>query len=167
MTKRAASMKAVKSQQVEDLPTLEETFENAKQAFLNTIEVSITIAKRVDNLLNIRDYTIGFWKQENGMLNSMIPAEKLEYYKELQKISIAVYEDLYKATKEFELEEFLKDEMKDYYEHIIPKVEEIETEEDLCEAGLIFLTVKPFGEKMTSLHHTMLDEKKQREFVEK
>ena len=57
--------------------------------------------------------------------------------------------------------------MKDYFDEIIPKVENISNEEELLDAAIVFLTVKPWGEKMTALHHTMLDEKKQREFAEK
>lgn len=166
MTKKsAASVKPIPFNKAPELPPLEETFDNAKQAFINTLETSIIIAKRVDNLLNIRDYLIGYWKSTNK-LDSMMPMDRMAYFKEMQLKTVMVYEQLLEATKTFELEEFCKEEMKDYYEDIIPSIEEIDSEQDLCTAGLIFLTVKPFGEKMTALHHTILDEKKQREFME-
>lgn len=174
MTKNAAKFKPVKNngsqkwikQQQEDLPTLEETFENAKQAFILTLETSIEIAKRVDNLMNIRDYALKFWGGNLENNNIFGSSERVKYFKQLQAVSIATYEQLLEATKKFALDEFTKDEMKDYYEGIIPPIDDIKSEQNMCTAGLIFLTVKPFGEKMTALHHTILDEKKQREFME-
>lgn len=166
MTKKsAASVKPIPFNKAPELPPLEETFDNAKQAFINTLETSIVIAKRVDNLLNIRDYAINYWK-ESDFLKSMLPSDRMAYFKELQTITVITYEQLLEATKEFELDEFCKDDMKDYYERIIEERSLIMDEKDLCKAGLVFLTVKPFGEKMTALHHTILDEKKQREFME-
>jgi len=162
--KSASQFKPTAKAEAPQLPPIEETFENAKQAFINTLEVSIVLAKRVDNLLNIRDYANKFW---NGELDRLLPEERMDYYKALQEISITTYEALLEATKQFTLEEFSKEELNDYYEAIIPKVESITNERQLCSAGLIFITVKPFGEKMTALHHTILDEKKQREFTEK
>ena len=163
--KSAAEFKPVKMEERPELPPIEETFENAKQAFVNTLEVSITLAKRVDNLLNIRDYASSFWKGST-FLDGMISADRMDYFKSLQDLSVAVYEALLDRTKQFELEEFLKEEMPDDYEDTIPNISVIETEHELCSAGLVFLTVKPFGEKMTALHHTLLDEQAQRKFEE-
>ena len=70
-------------------------------------------------------------------------------------------------VKSFELKEFKKEDMKDYFEELMPVIEAINDEDELCAAGLVFLTIKPFGEKMTALHHTVLDEVAQREFMEK
>ena len=159
--KKDGSEKWIK-EKVEPLPPIEETFDKAKQSFIITLETSIVLAKRVDNLMNIRDYAYKFWGDK--IADAYI--SKVSYFKSLQQVSIDTYEELLKATKEFSLEEFTKDEVKDYYEHIIPSVDSIENEEDLCIAGLIFLTVKPFGEKMAALHRTMLDEKAQRDFME-
>lgn len=156
------SKKWIKEQQT-NLPPIEETFDNAKQAFINTLEVSIKLAGRVDNLMNIRDYAYKFWGEKLDVNH----ANKLDYLVELMTVSIETYKAILDRVEQFDMEEFLKEDMKDYFEDIIPQVENIVTEEELCTAGLIFLTVKPYGEKMTQLHHTMLDEKKQREFIEK
>ena len=160
--KSAASFKPVVTKNQEDIPTLEETWENAKQAFLNTAEVSVQLAGRIDNLMNIRDMVYKFWDVRHKTEDIT-----LEYLKSKQEISIMTYKCILSIVKNFEMEEFLKEDMKDYFEEVIPPVDELEDEEDLLDAAIVFLTVKPWGEKMTALHHTMLDEKKQREFVEK
>ena len=148
--------------QLDEMPTLEETWENAKQAFVNTAEVSVELAKRIDNLMNIRDMVYKFW-DGRGVDHTIT----VEYLKEKLNLSIQTYKNIYDIVIDFEMEEFLKEDMKDYFDVLIPKIEEIEYEEDLLDAAIIFLTVKPWGEKMTALHHTMLDEKKQREYLEK
>lgn len=148
--------------QLDEMPTLEETWENAKQAFINTAEVSVELAKRVDNLMNIRDMVYKFWETRGD-----ISKINLGYLKGKLELSKFTYETILTIIKSFEMEEFLKDDMKNYFESVIPKVEEINSEEELLDAAIVFLTVKPWGEKMTALHHTMLDEKKQREYLEK
>lgn len=147
-----------------ELPPIEETWENAKQMFINTAEVSVIIAERVDNFMNIRDMAYKFWGDE---LKGLLEEDRIAYLKYLHELSIATYKAILDVIKGFEMEEFLKDEMKDYFDVLIPKVDEIDTEKDLMNAMLIFLTVKPWGEKMTALHHSMLDEKRQREYREK
>ena len=143
---------------------IEEIWENAKQMFINTAEVSVVIAERVDNFMNIRDMAYKFWGDE---IKSLLEEDRIAYLKRLHELSITTYKSILDIIKSFEMEEFLKDEMKDYFDVLIPKVDEIETEVDLMDAMLIFLTVKPWGEKMTALHHSMLDEKGQREYEEK
>ena len=163
-SKNLNSSKKFEKQRIEDLPPIEETFENAKQAFVNTLEVSVQLASRIDNLMNIRDYAYKFWG--NRIDEMFLPGEKLGYFKDLMDVSVGTYEKMLDIVKGFELEEFLKDDMKDYFEPLMPDTSTILNEKELCVAGLIFLTIKPYGEKMTSLHHTMVDEKKQREFLE-
>ena len=55
--------------------------------------------------------------------------------------------------------------MKDYFNDLMPKCEDIQTEEGLFNAFLIAGIVKPWGEKMNQLHYQMLDEKKAREEI--
>lgn len=161
--KSAAEFKPVNNSAKADLPPIEETFEKAKQVIINTLEVSIKLAGRIDNLLNIRDYALKFWGNE---LDNVFDDEaKVRYFKTLQGVSITAYQAVLEATKSFALEDFLKEDMPDYYEEIIPSVDDVTSTGELCVAGLIFLTVKPFGEKMTALHHQMLDEKSQRELA--
>ena len=168
MSKKSASQfKPIKTQEVQqhELPSIEETFDNAKQAFVNTLEVSVRIAKRIDNFLNVRDYVINFYGRDWSEIRR-VGADRVEYIKRLQNITVSTYEKMLEKTLEFSLEEFSKEEMKDYYEEIVPDVESIDTMDKILEAGLIFLSVKPFGEKMTALHHTILDEIAQRKYME-
>ena len=168
MSKKSASQfKPIKTQEVQkhELPPIEETFDNAKQAFVNTLEVSVRIAKRIDNFLNVRDYVINFYGRDWSEIRR-VGADRVEYIKRLQNITVSTYEKMLEKTLEFSLEEFSKEEMKDYYEEIVPDVESIDTMDKILEAGLIFLSVKPFGEKMTALHHTILDEIAQRKYME-
>lgn len=165
MVKNEGSQKWVKEQQQLDLPPIEETFDNAKQAFVNTLEVSIQLASRIDNLMNIRDYAYKFWGKR--LDEKYLGGERVVYFKKLMDISVETYTKILERVRTFELDEFTKDDMKDYFEDIMPSTEDIQTEDDMCVSGLIFLTVKPYGEKMTQLHHTMLDEKRQREFLER
>lgn len=163
--KSAASAKLVKPEQFDDLPPIEETFDNAKQAFINTLDVSIELSKRIDNLMNIRDYAMKFWGSE--FESKFLVPERLDYFKGLQNLSTMTYQALKEATEKFELDAFLAEDLKDYYEDIIPKIDDILDESQMCAAGLIFLTVKPFGEKMAALHRTMLEEKAARDAQEK
>lgn len=156
--------KRARQKQLEELPMLEETWENALQAFVNTAEVSVQLAKRVDNLLNIRDMVYQFWG--NDYLNAMDPHHRMRYLYSKLELSVQTYEKVFEIIKSFEMDEFLKEDMKDYFEDIIPKAEDLSDEDELLNAAIVFLTVKPWGEKMTALHHTMLDEKKQREYLE-
>lgn len=174
MTKSAAQFKPktisgtdkkAMQKQLDEMPTLEETWENAHQAFINTAEVSVTLAKRIDNLMNIRDMALKFWGDAETM-ERCVGKKAVAYYKELLSLSVDTYCEILKIVKTFEMDEFLKDEMRDYFEDIIPKADDIEREDTMLAAAIVFLTVKPWGEKMTALHHTMLDEKKQREYLE-
>jgi hypothetical protein len=161
--KSAAKVKPVKFDKPE-LPPIEETFENAKQAFITTADVAVELAHRVDNLVNIRKAYYEYYHAD--ISEKGIPRDIIEKLKQWQNMTIECYKSIAKIVHSFELEEFLKDEMKDYFAPLMPVVEGIETDNDLFEAFLIFGIVKPWGEKMNALHHQMLDEKKAREEVE-
>ena len=148
----------------QELPSLEETFENAKQVFINTAEVAVVISDRLDNLVNIRNAVIEFWGKNK--LDEHLTKENISYFKELQKMITDTYAEILNVVKEFELDEFCKDDMKDYFEDLMPTPDEIETESDLFEAWLVASTVKPWGEKMTALHHQILDEMHIRQPIE-
>lgn len=168
--KSAAKVKAMNNQNSskflkhEKLPPIEETFDKIKQVIVNTAEVSVVVAGRVDNLINIRSAAYKFWGNELDA--KYISEERMEYFKKLQGMTVGCYEDILDIVKSFELDEFLKEDMKDYFKDLMPKPEDIKTEEDLFEAGLIADIVKPWGEKMTQLHHQMLDERGQRKVAE-
>lgn len=147
-----------------DLPPIEETFDNAKEVFVRTAEVAVVVAGRVDNLINIRKAAYEFWG--NMLDDKYISSQRIEYFKNLQAMTVGCYENILEIVKEFELNEFLKEEMKDYFEKIMPKTNNIYTEEDMFKAYLLSGIIKPWGEKMTALHHQILDEKKAREPIE-
>lgn len=165
--KSAARVKTIKAEkggmpQQPALPPIEETFKYMKDGFVTILETSVTLAKRADNLANCRDYALGFWKDAQYE-----PTLDIKYFKELQKLSIETYEKLLERAESFDLEEFKKQDMKDYFSDLIPTCDDILSEKDLCAAEFIFIIVKPFGEKMSAMHQSILDEIKQREFIEK
>jgi hypothetical protein len=116
--------------------------------------------------MNIRDYASKFWANSANAEENPFKADPVGYSKSLMELSIQIYKDMLEIVKTFDLEEFEKEDMKDYFEELMPVVEAIEDEDSLCAAGLVFLTVKPFGEKMTALHLTIMDEVEQRKFLE-
>lgn len=130
------------------LRPMEEVFQEAKDMFAMTVDTQIKTAKRVDNLLNIRDYLKAFSDETPDLLKC----------KEYQQISIETYEKVRKAVDEFSLDEFEKETIKDYFEDILIDVDNIITEHDLCRAGLIFLSVQPYGNKLIKMHQLMQDE---------
>lgn len=168
--KSATKVKAMKNQNSSkflkqpELPPIEETFNNIKQVMINTAKVQIQVANRVENMANLRLATYKFWG--NMLDEKFISSERVEYFKSLVTMTVSVYEDILDIVKTFELDEFLKEEMKDYFEKLMPKVDDIKNEENLFEATLIADCVKPWGEKMTQLHHQMLDEQAQRKAIE-
>jgi len=147
-----------------ELPPIEETFGNIKQVIVNTAEVAVVVAGRVDNLINLRSVAYKFWGNELDA--KYLSEERMEYFKKLQGMTVGYYEDILDIVKSFELDEFLKEDMKDYFEDLMPKTSDIKTEEDLFEAGIIADIIKPWGERMTQLHHQILDEQGQREVIE-
>lgn len=160
----SGAQKKEMQKQLDDMPTLEETWENAYQAFVNTAEVSVQLAGRIDNLMNIRDMVYKFHGEEQ--MEKLSSYDRMAYLKKKLDLSIETYKAIQNIVYSFEMDEFLKEDMKDYFEEIMPSVDSLANEEDMLEAAIVFLTVKPWGEKMTALHHTMLDEKKQREYLE-
>lgn len=147
MAKKSASQAKVVKPKLA-LEPMEDVFDDAVKLFLMTVETQIKTAHRVDNLLNIRDLSKTFWGLDKG----------LEYYKQMQQVSIETYEQILEASKKFALDEFRKPEIKDYYEHLVPKVEEIETEQQLFEAIIKFLSIQPYGNKLIQLHQLVQGE---------
>ena len=136
------------------LPPMEDVFNEAKEMFAMTVDVQIKNAERVDNLLNIRDMLKRF---------SDIPTVKLDTCKYYQQVSVDTYKKIRERVDEFNLEEFKKETIKDYFEGIIPKVDDINNDKDLQEAAIIFMSVQPYGQKLIQLHQLMQDELYKRE----
>ena len=168
--KSAAKAKVIKTENSSkflkepELPPIEETFDKAKTSFIRTAEVAVVVAQRVDNLINIRKAAHEFWG--NSFDEKFFVSDRMEYFKKLQGMTVGCYENILDIVNKFELDEFLKDEMKDYFEDIMPKTIDIISEEDLFEAYLLSGIIKPWGEKMTQLHYQMLDEQAQRKSME-
>lgn len=163
--KSAARRKPIKPQHAEEQTyTLEETWENAKEVITMTAKVALENSKRIDNMLNVRDLLYKFW---GNKLDDFFDLDKrMEYLHEMHHYSISLYEQVLEIVESFELEEFLKDDMKDYFKDMMPDCDAIDNENDLVRGALAFLTVKPWGEQMNQLHQTMLNEKSMREMNE-
>lgn len=161
--KSAASVKAIKNTK-EELPPIEETFENMKQVMINTADAAILVANRIDNLINIRRACHEFFGNEFN--DKHVYGVRVDYFKEKQELTIEAYKQIADVVRSFELEEFLKEDMKDYFNDLMPKCGAISSEEDLFNAFLIAGIVKPWGEKMNQMHYQMLDEAKMRKPIE-
>ena len=144
--KSAAKMKPMPKKP--KLPPMEDVFQEAKDMFAMTVDTQIKTAARVDNLMNIRDYLKAYFDETPDIIKC----------KKYQQFSIDTYKKVREAVDQFSLEEFEKETIKDYFEDIIVKVENIKDDEDLCRAGLIFLSVQPYGNKLVKLHQLMQDE---------
>ena len=160
MAKRsAARLKPAPRGNAADERPIEDVFQEAKEMFVMTVDTQIKTARRVDNLLNIRDYCDRFWKND-GIHDS------LSYYKKMQQLSIETYEKVKAAAETFELVDFRAIEIKDYFEGIIPDVDSIEDMQELCEAGLIYMSVQPYGGKLIQLHQLIQEECAKRDILE-
>lgn len=157
--KSAASAKIIKPMRQEELAPLEEVFETGKQGIILIVETNIVTAKRVDNLLNIRDYALKFFDK-----HAFDP--DLSYYKDLQQVSIETYEKILEVVKGMTLEQFEAEELDDLLADIIPPIDEIDDEHALCRAGIIFLSVKPYGSQLIKLHTLIQDEIGKRKAME-
>lgn len=164
--KSAAKIKPIKEPAYQEpLPPIEEVFEDAKAMYLMTIETNIMTAKRIDNLLNLRDYAYKFWGEE--MKNLFNGNMRVKYFKELQELSVHVYEQIKEIAEEWTLEFFSDETIEDPFQVILPKPENLEDENEMCRAGIIFLSIRPYADKMLKMHQLIQDEKAKREMQEK
>ena len=151
MSKRTAAMKAVSTKKQEEM-SLEEAFEIMRTGFITILETNIITAKRVDNLLNIRDAAKRFWKGTVGH-------NDIAYYKEIQQLSVKTYEDILSIIKEkYTFENLSNPEISDWFEEIIPSVDSINNDVQLMEAMIVFMSVKPYAEKVLRDHANFQDE---------
>lgn len=144
--KSAAKMKVAPKKP--KLPPMEEVFKEAKDMFAMTVDAQIKNAERVDNLMNIRDYLKAYFDETPGILACKV----------YQGISIDTYKKVREKVDEFSLEDFEKETIKDYFEDILIKPDDIKDDNDLCKAGLVFLSVQPYGNKLVKMHQLMQDE---------
>lgn len=149
MSKKSAAKVKLAEPKHEERP-LQELFEESRDIMAAIVDVQVVTAQRVDNLLNIRDYARKFWGGDRKV--------ELGYIKSLQELSVETYRKVAEMFRSFKLEDFTKEEVHDFVGELIPKVEDIETEDELCRAGLVYLSVKPYGEKMLQLHQVTRDE---------
>lgn len=157
--KSAAKAKVVKPEVTVQKIDPEAMFDDAKRMFLETLDVQIKNSRRGDNLLNIEDLAINFWKERRpGYIPSMDDAEQCAYFQRLRQCSELTYQQIRDASESFSFEEFSKPELKDYYEGIVPSGDDVElTGEDTLRMAIKFLSVQPYADKMIKLHHMIQD----------
>ena len=139
-----------------DFEPLEDIFDKAKTVMVMKIDANIEVSKRVDNLMNVRDSSYRFWG--NQLDEKFLPDKRVEYFKRLQTITTETYNAMKDIAESFSLEEFKKKDMKDYFEKLIPKSENIHREEELIEAMIIFQCVQPYGSQMNQIHQMIQEE---------
>jgi hypothetical protein len=138
------------------LDQIKKHFEIAKTGFVITVQTNIETAKRIDNLLSVRDLAYKFYGATLDN-NGMVPAERIEMFKELQNISVQAYEDVLKVAEKFDFETFAQKEMDDLFKDIVPKTNDVETEQDLLKAAVRFMAIQPYGSKMLALHESVIE----------
>lgn len=163
MAKKSAAQAKIKKVdfQSKQLPSIEETWEKIKQVYLTTLEVNVQLAQRIDNMLNLRDLAFKMLGEE--YMWELEEEERIHLFKWMQDVSVKAYEDMYAIAKDWNIGQFTEEDMPDWFETLIPKPADIESEVDLLMAAITFLSVKPYGERMTAIHQQMLDEMKMRE----
>lgn len=161
--KSAAQLKAKKNQGFETraLPPIEETWENVKQVYITTLGVNIQLAKRADNMFNLRDLAYKFLGEE--YMWALEEEQRMALFKWMRDESIKAYEDMLAIAKKWTIDQFTEEDMPDWFEGLIPDPEGFNTEMDMLFAAIKFLSVKPYGERMAGMHQQMLDEMKMRE----
>jgi len=155
-TKRAASAKAKPKIVKPDFEPLEKIFNKAKTVMVMKLDANIEVSKRIDNLMSVRDSAYRFWG--NMLDEKYLPNDRLHYFKRLQHITTETYEAMKDIAESFSLDEFKKEEMKDYFEKLIPSVDEIKNEETLLESMLIFQCIQPYGSQMNQIHQLIQEE---------
>ena len=165
MAKKSATQLKVKKDagdfQKKNLPPIEETWEKVKQVYVTTLEVNVQLAKRIDNMLNLRD--LAFKMLGEDYMWAMEEEQRMDLFRWMQETSIKAYSDMLKIAQGWTLEQFAMEDMPDWYEDLIPKPEDISSEVELLMAAIIFISVKPYGERMTMVHQQIQDEIKMRE----
>lgn len=150
MTKKsAASVKAKKQPTADEKwAELKTLFDDSKWAFKETVKTQITLSRRIDNMLNLRD-----------MVKSYGMEPTIPLLKDLVDHSNRCYVSLLARVETFEFDDFMAEEMKDYFEGLVPYPDDIVDDMDLLYAAVAFLSVKPYGSKMLQMHQ-MLQQKK-------
>lgn len=150
--KSAASAKLVKPKP--ELRPLEEVFDEIVSVFKMTVEANVKTAMRVDNLVAVRQLYRDWYGKE---------PEDIDVIKKLQKLTADTYSDILVATEKFNIEDFKADEMKDYFEDIVPNCEDIASDEDLLNAHVKWLCVRDYGSKLVQAHQLFHQEMEKRE----
>ena len=151
-----AKVKAPLSPREERMAELQKAFDDMKKISLIIIDTQIKTAKRIDNMSNIRAYMRDFLDETPSMI--LIRAGV--------NASIEAYEAVREATEAWTLEEFMKPEIKNYFEHITPSSDDVEDDMALCFAMIKYLSVKPYGEKLVQSHHLIQEEAARLELIE-
>lgn len=154
MTKKsAASAKVAPKKTEEELwKEMESVFDDAKWTFIETVKVQVKAAKRVDNYLNLRDLAMKF--DYSG--------EDVRTIKGLQQGSIKVYEQIQEIAEGFQFDDFMHEQVPDFFEEIMPKVEDIHDNMSQLVAAIAFMSITPYGNNLIQMHNLMMQELERR-----
>lgn len=133
-----------------DKPPIEAVFNEIKDVFRMTVEANVRTAQRVDNLVAMRQLARDWYGHD------FFPS--IDKLKELQKISVDAYKEILAKVDEFDIEDFKKAEMKDYFEEIVPSIDSISDDDKLLEAHIIYLCVRDYGSKLVQAHQLFQQE---------
>ena len=158
MTRKSASkIKPLKTQRKVERVPLEELFNDAKDGNVLIAETQVKIAERTDNTANIRDFCRKFFGDERYFEEEI--ENGLQLVNELQDLSIDTYKKILEVIKGWKLEDFTKETVDDMFEDIVYTREDIgDNPRGLCKACLVWLSVRPYADKMLKMHQYIQDE---------
>lgn len=148
--KSAAKLKLVEANKI----TEEEVREHF-QEYLNVekemLKAKIIQAKRIDALTDIIQAFKDFYGVDgNGV--------RLCECKRLQHHGVEIYEQLLKRVENFTFEQFNVEGMEDPYIDLIPTADDCETMEQILEAYITFIFIRPFGERILQVNRKVLED---------
>lgn len=151
MTKKSAASAKIKAVQPpelteeEKIEKLRKEFDENKNAFLKTVETQIAIAERYDNFTNL-------WELAERVLD-----EKIEpsLAKDLVEESKNSYQLVHECVQKFAFDDFMGDDLPDYFEDIKPKYEDCGDRLDHLYNIIRYMSVMPYGDKMLQMYQTI------------
>lgn len=151
MTKKnaaSAKIKAVQPPELteeEKLEKLRKEFDENKDAFLKTVDTQIVIAERYDNFANL-------WELAERVLDEKIEPSLAKALVEESKNS---YQLVRECVEKFAFDDFMGDDLPDYFEGIKPKYEDCEDRLDHLYNIVRYMSVMPYGDKMLQMYQTI------------
>ena len=153
MTRKSAASAKPKAQEPsreEQLEKLHRSFDENKQAFIQTVKTQIVIADRFDNYLNVEDLAMRIMK---------VDEIEIELGNELTDESIRCYELVLEQVEKFEFDEFVGEEPPDYFSVIMPDRHKLVDKLDKVYSTIRYMSVKPYADKMLQMWQTLRQQK--------